>query len=471
MTDDLDSEVYRHMTRLHQAMDEHGLAFSSHFVSLSLCCPSRAAILSGQFAHNNGIYNNAPPGGGFETFFSEGLEAKTLAVYLENAGYRTVMLGKYLNGYPNSAPVDYIPVGWSEWYSPVDGYPYIGTQYTMNENGTEVQYGRYDLDPADYFTDVLTRKATDFIDRMAQQKSPYFMYITPYNPHAPATPPIRYRDDFPGARAPRTPSFNEADISDKPSWMQANPLLTTDQIADVDALYRRELQCMEAVEDMVDAVIAELAATGQLDNTYIVFTSDNGLHHGQHRFPSGKDTEFDEDLFVPLVIRGPGIAQGTTTDIPTLNVDFAPTFLELGGVAVPDDMDGRSLVPLFGSAPPTSWRHSVLLEHGRDFAITTSNITSTTAPPGTLEPSDQLFSATAARINAPPYVGVRTSRYTYIMYQNGERELYDHVLDPAELTNTASSADPALLARLAGIIGSLRDCVGAECRRADQAGD
>src|SRR5262249_31117951 len=248
LTDDLNVEVYGHMPRLKAALDAKGTAFRNHFLNISLCCPSRPAILRGQYAHNTHIFTNAPPNGGFETFYADKSEDQTVGVWLQAAGYHTGFFGKYLNGYPNTASQTYIPPGWAEWASPVAGNPYSEYNYTLNDNGTLVVHGAA---PSDYMVDVISAKAVDFIHRAAQSPgTPFFLYLTPYVPHAPATPAPRYANDFLTAQAPRTPSFNEADVSDKPAWLAARPLLTDVQIAAIDALYRKRLASMEAIEDL-----------------------------------------------------------------------------------------------------------------------------------------------------------------------------------------------------------------------------
>jgi arylsulfatase A-like enzyme len=462
LTDDLNVEVYGHMPKLKQLLDDQGTSFSNHFLNISLCCPSRTAILRGQYAHNTQIFGNSPPQGGFEAFYAHNSEADTLPVWMAAAGYRTVLMGKYLNGYPNTAPADYIPPGWTEWYSPVAGNPYSEYNYDLNENGTTHAYG---ATPADYFVDVISTKAVDFIHRAANDHTPFYMHVTPYVPHAPATPPDRYLADFPGAKAPRTPSFNEADVSDKPMWLATKPLLTANQIAGIDALYGKRLRSMEAIQDLVQAIVDALQETGQLDHTYIVFTSDNGFHQGQHRLDSGKNTEFDEDLFVPLIVRGPSVPAGATVDHMTVNVDFAPTFVDLAGATIPATIDGRSLVPLLGGTPPplASWRQLVLLQHGDDVG---DEPLLRNVDPGTLEPPDSDAPAAAAE---PPFEGVRTSRYTYVEYTTGEKALYDHTTDPDQLKNMMPTADASLASQLAGLVRAMHGCAGQACRDAEHS--
>jgi hypothetical protein len=344
----------------------------------------------------------------------------------------------------------------------------------MNENGQIVRHGS---GPNAYMTDVLSRKANNFIRRAAQaaEKKPFFMYIAAYAPHGPATPAPRHADAFPDAQAPRTRSFNESNVSDKPAWVQTHPRLTASQVAAMDALYRKRLQSMLAVEDLVDSLIRTLENTGELDNTYVFFTSDNGFHQGQHRLNSGKNTAFEEDLRVPLVVRGPGVPAGGNLDHLAANLDLAATFAELAGVAPPEVVDGRSLAPLLTADPPLvgGWRRALLLEHG--FPGDAPEVAADDAE-GALEPADPFDEAAAAVDEAaapapkgvPVFQGLRTAgRVTYIEYSTGERELYRLSTDPDQLANAYGKADPDRLARLASWLDSLRRCAGAECRAAE----
>ena len=350
LTDDLDLELgsLAVMPNLQQLLINQGASFDNYIVPLSLCCPSRSTILTGQYTHNHQVYTNSGPTGGYQKFFDLGLEATTIATALQGAGYQTVLLGKYLNGYPLADDPLHVPAGWSEWYSPESGNAYAGLDYTMNENGSPKYYGTL---PEDYLTDVISAKADDFIVRKASAGDPFFVYLAPYNPHQPATPPVRFQNDFPGVQAPRTPSFNEADVSDKPQFIQDLPLLTDTQIGSLDDLYRGRLQCLEAVDELIANLVATLDAVHQLENTYIVFTSDNGYHEGQHRLLDGKYTAYEPDLRVPLIVRGPGVTAATSLAPLASEVDLAPTLAQLAQATLPLPTDGRSLVPLF-SAPP-----------------------------------------------------------------------------------------------------------------------
>ncbi len=438
LTDDLDAQSMAFMPKLKTLLSDQGVSFSNFFVSFSLCCPSRATILRGQYGHNTQILANGPPDGGFEKFRSLGHENSTIATWLQEAGYRTVLLGKYLNGYPDRGNPTYVPPGWSEWYGVLRGHYF---NYQINENGRIVSYGSR---PQDYETDVLARKTIDFIQRTAKEGKPFFVYLAPFAPHSPATPAPRHQDLFPNVKAPRTPNFNEEDVSDKPAYIRNRPPLTEKEIAKIDEQHRKRLQSLQAVDEAIEALIEALEAVGQLDNTYIFFTTDNGFHLGNHRLATGKVAPYEEDIRVPLIVRGPGVPAGRTVEHLTGNVDLAPTWAELAGVKAPDFVDGRSLVPLLGSNPPSAdnLRQAFLLENGN-------------------------LDRRSQGLAIPPYRAIRTEDYLYVEYNTGERELYDLNKDPYQLQNLSATADPNLLKQLSSRLAELRSCAAASCRAAE----
>jgi arylsulfatase A-like enzyme len=462
LTDDQDVATAAQMTRVKSLITDQGTSFHHHYVSLSLCCPSRASTLRGQFAHNTGIFTNELPGGGFGTFYALGEESSTVATWLQDAGYRTALYGKYLNGYPDGGPTTtYVPPGWTDWASPNGGTPYKGFSYSLNENGHTVNYGTAE---ADYMTDVISAKATAFIrdsvDRFPSQ--PFFMYVAPYAPHAPATPAPRHQTAFKGIKAPRTSSWNEADVSDKPGWVRALPLLNSTQITDIDKLYRKRRQALLAVDEMVQSIVDTLQAKGQLANTYIFFASDNGFHQGQHRLDSGKNTAFEEDLLVPLMVRGPGVPVGRAVDYFTANVDYAATFAEIAGTPLPAFVDGRSLMPFLRGQTPASWRQALLLEHK---AGPTQGLREADS---TLEPADPFDRITGAGINIDGFLGLRlTDGTTYLEYDTGEHELYNNGSDPAQLRNAYNQTSQATRQRLASWLAALKNASGATLRQAE----
>jgi arylsulfatase A-like enzyme len=473
-TDDLDVRSVACMPNLQSLLAQEGVTFTNAFVTTPLCCPSRASLLRGQYAHSHGVLSNAGDNGGFPAFYRLGDEDSTVATWLQDAGYRTALIGKYLNRYPRDAAEAHVPPGWDEWSAFASGDDDDGgsyySDYALNEDGTIVLYGQQ---PSDYSTDVLAARATDFVDRAAAAGDLFFLYIAPYAPHGPSTPAPRHTGAFADVRAPRVPSFNEADVSDKPAWVQALPALNDDQIALIDDRYQRRLRSLLAVDEMVASLIETLDAAGVLDNTYIVFTSDNGYQLGEHGLPLGKQAPYDESIRVPLIVRGPGVAVGAVVDSIALNIDLAPTFAELANASPADFVDGRSLVPLLDGDPPTAWRHGFLVErYGRthpDQWGAPGPVPVTATPDGreALEHEEGDAITGVAPIDAPPYLALRTERYLYVEYASGERELYDVQTDPYQLQNLAATADPALLAALAANLDRLRLCAGADCRAAE----
>jgi N-acetylglucosamine-6-sulfatase len=453
LTDDQDLGSLAFMPRTRNLLGRQGMTFANHFVPLSLCCPSRATILTGLYPHNHRVYTNFPPGGGYEKFDDLGHEDATLATALHAAGYRTALFGKYLNGYPGDESSAHVPRGWDEWASPVQGSPYAAYRYTLNENGKAVKYGS---GPEAYMTDVLAGKAAAFVRTAAASGQPFFLYLATYAPHKPSTPARRHAGLFADLAAPRTPSFDEADVRDKPNRIRSLPRLTAGQIATIDALYRKQIRSLQAVDEAVAALVKALQETGQLADTYILFTSDNGFHMGQHRLEPGKYTPYESDVRVPLLVRGPGVPAGGSSSALTSSVDLAPTLAELAGARLAVAPDGRSLAPLFHGPTPAGWRQAAQLEQ---FAFPP-------APPKadkTLEPPDlQDEKASAAY---PAHAGLRTAGFKLVEYGTGEREVYDLRKDPDELVNLRNRVPRKWLNDLAQLTRALSSCAGEACRQ------
>ncbi len=468
LTDDLDLSSFLDATRFpkfHDLMTARGTTFTNYFVTDSLCCPSRASILRGQYVHNHDVEGNLPPTGGFEHWQELGRDRSTVATWLHDAGYRTGLLGKYLNGYPTTVAPTYVPPGWDTWASPAAGNAYSEYNYELNENGTLHRYGSQ---PADYLVDVLARKSRDFVGA-GNDTQPFFLYVAPYVPHQPATPAPRYADAFAGVRAPRPPSFDQADVSAEPAWIRNRPPLRPAVKRYIDRLARRRLQSMLGVEDMLKTIVDTLTRTGQLDNTYIVFTSDNGFHLGEHRLPPGKQTAFDEDIHVPLVVRGPNVPAGGTVDGFAREIDLAPTFAALARATTPAFVDGVSLTPLLtGDTTASDLPHDVLVEH----YATAGSRAGRRASNASAEPDDDANPPTAGApargpaaplrvprrqvaVAIPTYRALRTDRYLYVEYSTGEKQLYDRSTDPDELHNLAATADPPVLRPLAARLAAL----------------
>ena len=445
LTDDLSMDLLRFMPHV-LAMERDGLTFRNYFVSDSLCCPSRSSILTGNFPHDTGVYDNFGARGGFQLFYDRGEERRTFAVALKRAGYQTALMGKYLNGYmqatarvadgaTTNVPQTYVPPGWSQWDGAGFGYPEFN--YTINSNGTVQAFGRK---RSDYLTDVLARKGVGFIARAAQLGSPFFLELATFAPHQPYVPAPRNAHDFPGLTAPRPPSFDVLPTH-APRWLAGHRPLTPEQLRGINRAFRRRAQSVEAVDQMIGNVEAALKAYGLNRNTYLVFSSDNGLHTGEYRLTPGKLTAFDTDIHVPLIITGPHVPAGETTGKMAENIDLAKTFAAIGGTTLPSD--GHSLLRLVQGRPTPDWRNAILVEHrGPRMSI---------YDPDFQQPTSG---------NPTTYEAMRTPAVLYVEYADGEREFYNLQTDPFELHNIYGRLSRARRARLHAELRAMERCHG-----------
>jgi arylsulfatase A-like enzyme len=434
MTDDQDHASLAKMRHVNEILARKGATFSNYVVSIPLCCPSRTAHLTGQYGHNNGVMTNSPPSqGGF-------WEDKMLPVWLRQAGYRTGLVGKYVNFYGGPVgrpflPQLHVPPGWDDWNSTPTPWMHRYYDFSINENGTLRAYPRSD---ATYQTDVMTRKALDFIEAQRNDARPFYLqvsYLAPHNAiHAPGKPTIaapRHQGTFANEPLPQSyPSFNEADLSDKPSFLRRDPL-TDAEITKMTKHHRDRLASLLAVDEGVRSIVDKLGEIGRLANTYIFFLSDNGRHAGQHRIPGGKQGYYEESIRVPLVVRGPGLPQDATRAELVANIDIGPTIADIADAAPNASVDGRSILPLLTSGG--AWRTAVLIDGvilGREH----------------------------------PFDAVRTNRYLYVEHASGERELYDLRRDPYQVENEAAApAYAGVLADVAGKLNALKACAGVSC--------
>jgi arylsulfatase A-like enzyme len=340
LADDLDKAVFERST-LESPWVPKGMSFTNALATTPLCCPSRASILRGQYAHNTGLVrnNNDQPQGGAAYFRRRGLDERSVATILQANGYKTWFGGKYLNGYGGEGEEPgYVPPGWDSWQA------YISAA-NANVDGQVAYF------PSQHYN-VL------------------------------------------------------------------------------------RMQSALTLEDLCANVIDALERTNQLDDTYLIFTSDNGFHLGLHRIKTTKGTPYVESHEVPFVVRGPGVPAGASFDELAANIDLAPTVLDLAGVTVPSWMDGRSLKPFFDGSAPGSWRTSLLVE----------NMESPGKKP------------------RPPYSGIRRRDEVYVEYTSGEKEYYDLKKDPYQLENRPQDAPRAIKDKLS----TLKECAGDGCRRADR---
>ncbi len=392
VTDDQRWDTLWAMPTVRRELMAHGVTFTNAFVTTPLCCPSRASTLRGQYAHTTGVWQNGGPVGGFGRF----KDRSTVATWLHAAGYRTGLFGKYLNHYEGT----YVPPGWDRWVAIGDAVdPYdLYYRYTLNIDGDLESFG---VGPANHSLNVLTKEAFSFI---LGARGPLFVYFAPYTPHTPVKPAPEDGEAFAELPFRPSPGYDEADVSDKPRWVRNLRRLDATTKLRLERRYRRVPASLLGLDRAVGALIEALRQTGRLENSLIVFTSDNGIHLGEHRW-TDKATPYEESIRVPFVVRYDAAIKEPRRDPSlVLNVDLGPTFAAAAGASAPG-VEGRSLLPLLRSAA-APWRRDFLFEQATLFSV-------------------------------PSYCGLRSARFSFIRYSTGEEELYDLARDPHQLENLA----------------------------------
>jgi arylsulfatase A-like enzyme len=493
MTDDQAKADVAKMPNVKRLLARQGTTFSDAVDSFPLCCPARATFITGQYAHNHGVAGNFWPYGwnGMKN------RANTLPSWLQKAGYRTALVGKWLNGYGSVDGHGEVPKGFDIWRGLLDASAYDYYNYVMNSDGTlstrgdaefahklvefsHIQVIRNDAgaagvfgalqdtfgkppytywgsaEPEDYSPDVTGGITEKLVRSQRTSRKPFFIWWSPAAPHREdvATTLLgrKGRDPRPAPRhaaesnrykLPRPPSFNERDFADKPTNMREKaPSLTKQQIDQLQLDYEGRIGSLLAVDDHVKRLVKILRDTGQLKNTLIVFLSDNGWLQGEHRIPGDKFLPYEESLRIPLILRGPGVPKGRTVKGQVANIDFAPTLLDAANARPGRVQDGVSLLPTVRN-PRKRPRRAIQIE--------------ATSP---------LF-----RGNLPanqwdrPWHGVRTDRYTYVEYpEAGDQELYDRRRDPYQLRNVAKSPAYRKVKRLLQRkLAKLDTCKGRSC--------
>jgi arylsulfatase A-like enzyme len=436
MTDDQAVESVRVMSEVAR-LAAAGTTFTRAYASFPVCCPSRATFLTGQYAHNHGVIDNIPPAGGYYRLDS----AETLPVWLTRAGYRTIHIGKYLNQWGKDGPPE-VPPGWTEWFGLIDPSTYRYFDYFASVNGTMT---RFRTAERDYQTDVLARRSVEAIRRAADDGRPFYLQLWTLAPHStgrlsgeeglqnlPPIPAPRHEGAFADEALPDMPSFDEEDVSDKPRFVRELPRLDDDAVEHVTGWYRAELESLLAVDEAMRSVRRALEEAEVADDTVVIFTSDNGYLHGEHRIVEAKTFLYEPSARIPLVIAGPGFTAGREVGVPVANVDVVRTVLGLTGATPGLPQDGLSLIDV-ARRPRTHADRAVLLDNRNGGIRATST-------------------------------GVVTARFTYMEHSTGERELYDLESDPDQLENVADRPGRAVLQRrLAERLEFLRRCAGPAC--------
>jgi N-acetylglucosamine-6-sulfatase len=393
LTDDQRADTLQYMPATQDLLADRGVTFSNNFCPTPVCAPSRASILTGLYTHNHHIAKNADSSDKFD-------DASTLPVWLKNSGYFTGLIGKYLNDYNDTSMTTwpYQPPGWDVWVPFKDDPGYFN--YYLIENLKEVLYGNSD---SNYSTTVLANKAVDFIQNAPAGK-PMFLYFAVKAPHYPAKPLASDFEKFSMLPNYRPPSFNEADVSDKPKWVRDIPLMSSSDIETNDTFRKNQIACLQAVDRSVAQIVHALETMGKLDNTVIIFSSDHGMMWGEHRVSIAKNCAYEEAAKAPLIIRTPTSSAKVKNNL-VMNIDIPATISDFAGVTPPYPINGKSLKGLVDGSV-TTWRQEVLLE----------------------------------AMN-PVMQGVRTPQYVYFQYSSGEKEFYDLTTDPYQLQS--KHADPA----------------------------
>jgi N-acetylglucosamine-6-sulfatase len=445
VTDDMRSADLRAMPHVRHLLQDRGTTFQNSVAPMPLCCPSRASLLTGQYPHNHKVLGNADrwhPDGGYFDFKSAG---NTVATWLDSSGYQTAFVGKYLNGYGEPGTPRANPPGWDDWHA-----LYGGSYRKVHaiENGKRRTY------EDTYRTTLTTSKALSIIDRRILRANPLMLFVWHYAPHngrpfeaddpinrlhlavdTPVPAPFDH-NWYRGTPVPKGPGFNEANISDKPAKYASDPLLTHREIAALTEQYQQRLEALRSVDRGVRDIVGAFRRAGELDDTLIVFTSDNGMMLGEHRMIEQKAIPYEPSLRVPLIIRGPNVPHGVIRTQLAGTIDIAPT---LAGAARTDPgrvVDGVPLLPM-------------------------------TLDAALYERRDMTIQMCPGRIDGPlQWVGLRTTRYVYVQHNQGAKECYDLNRDPFELHNIIGSKHPrpALVDRLDTQLQAVVDCRGVDCQ-------
>jgi N-acetylglucosamine-6-sulfatase len=459
MTDDQRFDDMATMPRTRRWIGDAGVTFTRYYASYPVCCPARATFFTGQYAQNHGVRCLYPRcGGGYGRLN----QRSYLPVWLEDGGYATAHIGKFLNGYGEEAGTPMRPRGWTEWNGLIDHSTYRMWGYSIFENDHRVTYGHVlDRRAKLYQTDVLTNKAVRFIDERSGRDRPFFLSLAYLAPHhesggtqkktgqlVRAAP--RHRGRYANVQLPKPHNYNEADVSDKPAFLgHFNHPITPRREAAIAKRFRERWESLLAVDEGVERIVDELRRTGELDNTYVIFTSDNGYMQGEHRVREGKMLPYDASTHLPFLVRGPGIPRGRTTKAVVGDVDLAATVLDAANTRPGHVLDGRSVL---------QYARNTHLRNLRPFLHTTAGQGSH----GRTNTREGGARGTEPRV--PAWNAVRTTRWLYVSYKSGQSELYDLKRDPFEMSSL--SRDPRyriIRNTLRRVLGDLRTCRGRAC--------
>jgi N-acetylglucosamine-6-sulfatase len=436
MSDDQDAASLEYMPNYKALIREQGKTYTEATFSDPLCCPSRASMLRGQYPPNTGIWTNSRshnPAGGEVVFRNRGLDNSTMATSLDAVGYRPALIGKYMNQY--GAAESSTPEGWGYWYAKVGNHA-----VRVDPDGDGGKPSK--LHPIDGMPDAQNNSRTEAFIRNQEGREPWMVWDSYKAPH-PGCEMAKGDENTGDLPLPKPPNYDEQDVTDKPQWVRDKAPVTDAEEEAQHKFYRKRIECLQTLDRGIAQLVRALEETGQYDNTYIVFWTDNGFHFGNHGLNSAKKAPYEEDINVPLTIVGPGIPANTNDDALISNVDLAPTFDDIGGATPTGHVqDGQSfLADARGEAEFSRNRQLIESKKGTNTADA-----------------------------VPDYKIVREDRWKLIRYGDGFRELYDLEADPYELENVAAdSANAAILTDLEAKLNAMQVCDGPACAKVENA--
>ncbi|XP_076861011.1 N-acetylglucosamine-6-sulfatase [Brachyhypopomus gauderio] len=468
LTDDLDvsSGGMIPLNKTRKLIGDAGITFLNTFVASPLCCPSRASILTGKYPHNHHVINNTLEGNCSSPAWQKTQEPASFPALLQKYGYyQTFFAGKYLNEYGNkeAGGVDHVPPGWDYWFALEKNSKYYN--YTLSVNGKAQRHGQNYSE--DYLTDVLANISIEFLQYKSNYR-PFFMMVSTPAPHSPWTAAPQYEGQFSNVKAPRDPNFN---IHGKDKhWLirQAKTPMANSSVELLDDAFRKRWRTLLSVDDLVEKIVKKLEVRGELENTYVIFTSDNGYHTGQFSLPLDKRQLYEFDIRVPLLVRGPNIKPNQTSLLPVANIDLGPTVLDMAGYdANKTQMDGMSFLPIMtGKGNSSTWRTDVLVEYEGEG----HNVSDPNCPvlgPGVSEcfpdcVCEDSYNNTYACVRTLS----QTANLQYCEFDDNEVfvEVYNLTADPFQLTNIAKTIDQEVLEKMNHRLMMLQSCSGQSCR-------
>ncbi|KAG8164435.1 hypothetical protein KVR01_006353 [Diaporthe batatas] len=488
LTDDQDAAMnsIAYMPLVQKHLSAKGTTYANHFTTTAICCPSRVSLWTGKQPHNTNVTDVHPPYGGYPKFVSQGLNENYLPVWLQNSGYNTYYTGKLFNAHTIWNYDSPYPAAWTATDFLLDPgtYSYLHPIYQANQD-TPIYHRN------EHTSDLITKKAQGLLQEAIASDKPFFLGVAPVAPHSDVSPdhdssslpqmtePVpaeRHAGLFQDVKIPRTDNFNP-DSPSGASWVRKLAQHNASAVEYLDHYYRQRLRALQAVDELVEKIVVQLDEAGVLEDTYIIFSSDNGFHLGQHRLPPGKECGYDEDIRVPLIIRGPGVPQGHVEDAVTTHIDLAPTILKIAGSELRLDFDGMP-IPLgadtaAGNANEEQGSGSFAVKRHEHVAVEYWGFALAEGEGGGFDGQGQIV------VQNNTYKAVRIIGQGYNLYYSvwcdGEHELYDLETDPGQLHNFYSTESrpknkkvmgtnvDLVIGRLDALMMVLKSCKGDTC--------